>query len=162
MNLETDVYTVFHTLYIFQDKCTSAIHDCITSNKTAFQLIREQNQTWVMTTNCLEHSSSFCPPATQFFNLLQSQSLRLTQLVLTIREMLEHQSCLCYHADKHQVYQSPKLMYMPNFVKYKLSHGSQDYHVQPFLFSHINEGGMNLSRCFSLCSILRRDTWACQ
>lgn len=63
-----------------------------------------------MTTNYLEHSFSFCPPARQFFNLLQSQSLRFTQLTLTIRETLEHQGCLSGHADKHQVYYSPKLI----------------------------------------------------
>jgi len=43
---------------------------------------------------------------------------------------------------------------MPNLVKYKLPCESQDSQVQSFLFSQIKEGGMKLSICFSLCSIL--------
>lgn len=157
------IYTVFHALGTFFRRSIHLLSTTILLQlKQLFNLLESKNSLESRQPIAWSIPPPFVHLLDNFFNFLQSQSLRFTQLSLTIRETLEHQSCLCYQADKHQVYQSPKLMYMPNFVKYKLSHGSQDYQVQSFLFSQIKEGGTKLSICFSVCSILRRDKRACQ
>lgn len=109
-----------------------------------------------MTANCLDNTSSFCSPARQFFSLLQSQLLRFTQLVLTMRETLEPRSRLCYLPRRQAPCTCLILWSTSSPVEI------EDYQVQSFSCSQIKEGGMKLSICFSLWSILRQDKQACQ